>query len=294
MANISFVIPAYNATTTLAAAVDSIFADNFSLGDEVIIVDDCSTDTTTTTATELARTHAPHITVLLNPQNKGCPATRNVGIAAAKNALIFNLDADNILVPGMIRSLKDSLEREAADLAAFARYDYFIDNPKRITHYWHCRPGTFTLADLLAGHINPGPGGNFLYTKSSWERIGGYWEYGKGLHEAWGFTLKQLTAGHRMVVVPGTHYLHRHGHASLFATESKRKDEEYALTQKMITPYLDLLEDTDHDYVLRTPSWQQHLDTRPLKLKGVPLGKNGAMKRTWYSFYRTLQHLLTK
>ncbi len=44
--NISFIIPAYNCTDTLEESVDSIFNGNFEDGDEVIIVDDASTDDT--------------------------------------------------------------------------------------------------------------------------------------------------------------------------------------------------------------------------------------------------------
>lgn len=292
MSAITFVVPAYNAASTLREAVDSIFAGNFFPGDAVIIVNDCSTDNTAAVCEELVQKYQPHLTVIHNEQNKGCPASRNVGIRAATTPLIMNLDADNILVPHMIEKLRHTLSDGGADIATFASYHYFIDNPRRITHYWHCVPGPFTLADLLSGHINPGPGGNFLYTKDSWERIGGYWEYGKGLHEAWGFTLKQLAAGARMVVVSDTYYLHRHGHASLFATESKRKDEEYALTKKMIAPYLDRLEPADQAYVEVTPNWQERLAEHPLHLSGTPLGKTGRMVRTWYGVYRILRGTL--
>ena len=44
--NISFIIPAYNCAKFLSDAVNSIFNGNFAVGDEVIIVDDASTDNT--------------------------------------------------------------------------------------------------------------------------------------------------------------------------------------------------------------------------------------------------------
>jgi len=289
MSHITYVIPAFNTAGTLEASVDSIFRGNFSVGDDVIIVNDASTDTTLALATTLAQRYAPHITVITNATNKGCPASRNVGITAARGELIMNLDGDNILVPGSVAQLKNALIANSADIATFASYHYFNDNPARITHLWHCRTGIFTLADLFAGHINPGPGGNFLYTKASWERIGGYWEYGKGLHEAWGFTLKQLAAGAKVFVVPNTFYLHRHGHASLFATESKKKTEEYVLTRKMIEPYLTLLEPSDRAYVETNSNWQEHLGDRPIKLKGQPIGKNGTTQRTWFGLWLALR-----
>jgi len=196
---ISFVIPAYNCADTLEESVESIFNGNFEDGDEVIIVNDASTDNTESVIDKLKSKH-PLIVTINNSENKGCPASRNVGIRATKNSLIFNLDSDNILVHNSIPKLKKYLIEQAAEVAAFGEYHYFIDNTAKITHKWICKPGTMSLADFLSGHINPGPGGNFLYTKKSWDKIGGYWEYGSGLHEAWGFTLKQLANGAKFVV----------------------------------------------------------------------------------------------
>jgi glycosyltransferase involved in cell wall biosynthesis len=294
MSNITFVIPAFNAASTLKAAVDSIFNQNFTSGDHVIIVNDASTDETAAVAHALTQRYTPHLALITNDTNRGCPASRNVGIRQAATPLIMNLDADNILLPNSIRPLREAIAREGADIAAFATYRYFVTNPRLITHYWHCRPGMFTLADFFAGHTNPGPGGNFLYTKQSWEAIGGYWEYGKGLHEAWGFTLKQLTAGARFVVVPATAYLHRHGHASLFATESKNQAEEQALVMKMIVPYQSLFEPADWEYITTTPTWHAVLNRRPVHLDGQPLGKTGTIRYTWWGRFLTARWWLLR
>lgn len=291
-AHISFVVPAFNAMDTIGESVDSIFNGNFVAGDEVIIVDDHSTDNTAETLMGLKKKFDGKITVIHNDVNKGCPASRNVGIEAAKNELIFNLDADNILTPGSIQALKQSLLQNKADLVTFADYRYFVNDTAKITHYWHCVPGLFTAADLFAGHINPGPGGNFLYTKASWQRIGGYWEYGKGLHEAWGFTLKQLLNGSKIFIVPGTYYFHRHGHESLFVSESKNKPGEVDLLQKMIAPFKDQFSESEWAYIESNPEWHRKLDSRPITLKAYELGKNGQLKVTWYGRYQSMQRRL--
>ena len=294
---ISFVIPAFNAATMLPDAIDSIFAGNFTDGDEVIIVNDASSDETGVVAESLKKKYAPHVHVIHNQENKGCPASRNVGITSAHNELICNLDADNILAPNSIHHLQAALEQQNADMVAFGEYHFFSKDPAWITHKWLCKPGVCTLADFFAGHINPGPGGNFLYTKASWSKIGQYWEYGKGLHEAWGFTLKQLTAGSILYVVEGTHYYHRHGHASLFATESKKKEEAHELVQKMIAPYQNLITPIDWKYMQSNTNWYEQLDQRPIQINDSALGKNGIFKRTPYGIYvsiiRKLQQLFT-
>lgn len=291
--NISFVIPAYNAEKTLTESVESIFANNFEVGDEVIIVDDYSTDNTHQVINDLTARFSPHIKAVKNEINKGCPATRNVGINLTKNELIFNLDADNILVPNTISKLKNALLENQADMVSFAEYHYFVESTKLVTHIWTCLPGWLPIENLFAGHINPGPGGNFLYTKASWRRIGGYWEYGKGLHEAWGFTLKQLMAGSKLFVVAGTFYFHRHGHDSLFVTESKNKTAETAMINKMLEPYQDRFDASDWSYMKSNPNWYHNLDKHPIKVD-TRLGKDGEMNLTWYGIARKVYRKIFK
>lgn len=270
----------------------SIFNGNFKPGDEVIVVNDRSTDDTSAVVEAISREHTKKIKLVTNEQNKGCPASRNVGIRESKNSLIFNLDADNVLAPNSIQALREAIAKTGADVAAFAEYHYFIDSTKKITHKWICQPEWFTLADLFSGHINPGPGGNFLYTKASWERIGGYWEYGKGLHEAWGFTLKQLASSSRFYVVPQTYYFHRHGHESLFVSESRNKTGEVELLQKMLVPYEPLFPPEEWTYIQNNPAWYHNLESRPIKLKTGQIGKNGTHKLTLYGLYMKVKNKL--
>jgi len=275
--NISFVIPAYNAESMLPDAVNSIFDGNFEEGDEVIIVNDASKDGTLAVAQSLAQAHAPHVTVIDNAENRGCPSSRNVGIARAKGELIFNLDADNVLAPQSVGALRETIVRDNADVAAFGEYWYFRTSPRDITHKWICKPGVFTLADFFSGTINQGPGGNFLYRKSTWERIGRYWEYGKGLHEAWGFTLKLLINGARFVVVPDTFYFHRYSHQSLFVRENGRTNEGIRVSNLFIEPALPLLDQSSREYVRATPNWFDAIGTRPLTLADGSRGTDGRL-----------------
>ncbi len=285
---ITYVMPAFNAATTIEESVDSIFDNNFSTGDRVIIVNDASTDTTELAIKKLSAKYTPHITYIKNGINKGCPASRNRGITEASTPLIFNLDADNILLPDSIQKLEQTLRDTKSDVVTFSQYNYFINSPAMITHYWYLQSGICRIENLFAGHINPAPGGNFLYTKASWERIGGYWEYGKGLHEAWGFSLKQLMAGNRMYVASNTAYLHRHGHDSLFVTESKRKQEEHRLLLQMLSPYKEHFTTNDWQRIEQDSSWYYSLKNNPIAVDGI-YGADGTMVVTWYGRLWSLQ-----
>ena len=290
--NISFVIPAYNCEDTLLEAVDSIFNSNYEPGDEVIIVNDASTDNTKEIAENIYKKYGRPVILINSEKNRGCPATRNIGIREAKNELIFNLDSDNVLHTGSINKLKNSLIEQNADVAAFQKYHYFKSTTKDITHKWICNSGFMTLADFLGGQINPGPGGNYLYKKSSWKKIGGYWEYGKGLHEAWGFSLKLLINGAKFIVVPDTFYFHRYSHQSLFMRENSRPGESIKVTNNFIEPALQLLDKDTQEYIKNSPNWFDFIDKRPLKLNNEPIGKDG--KIVYLSLNKKIRHLFKK
>ena len=123
--NISFIIPCYNCEATLEDAVSSVYEDNFSPGDEVILVDDCSTDTTPGLIEKL-KIKYPGIIVSKHNINKGsAAASRNTAIDIASHELLFCLDSDNMLMPGTVSILKQFLLENNLAAAAFGEIWYF-------------------------------------------------------------------------------------------------------------------------------------------------------------------------
>jgi glycosyltransferase involved in cell wall biosynthesis len=96
---ISVVIPAYNAAPFLPRCLASVFAQTLK-PEEVIVVDDGSTDNTAALAAELGAT-------VISRQNAGVSASRNAGIQKASGEWIALLDADDDWVP-------EKLERQVA------------------------------------------------------------------------------------------------------------------------------------------------------------------------------------
>jgi glycosyltransferase involved in cell wall biosynthesis len=87
--SVSVVIPTYNRAHLIARSIRSVLA-AIEPGDEVIVVDDGSTDGTA----EVLRPFGDQIR-LVRGQHRGCGAARNVGIAAARNPLITFNDSDD-------------------------------------------------------------------------------------------------------------------------------------------------------------------------------------------------------
>ena len=89
---ISVVIPAHNAAATLARAILSVQAQT-EPADEIVLVDDASTDATAAIGENLG------VRVVRLPARQGAAAARNAGIAAATGAVIAFQDADDEWLP---------------------------------------------------------------------------------------------------------------------------------------------------------------------------------------------------
>lgn len=90
---ISVIIPAYNASTTIRAALDSVLAQTRS-ADEILVMDDGSTDQTL----QILESYEQRVHVF-RQENRGVAAARNALCARASGDLIAFLDADDIWHP---------------------------------------------------------------------------------------------------------------------------------------------------------------------------------------------------
>lgn len=106
---VSFIIPAYNALSTIARTLDSIYmlplkSDDF----EVIVIDDCSTDKTLSLLHEYAESKE-NMRVLSQVTNRRQGAARNWGVKEAAGEYIMFVDADDSIAEGFIESMTYAL-----------------------------------------------------------------------------------------------------------------------------------------------------------------------------------------
>jgi len=99
---ISVIVPAYNSEKYLAAALDSIVAQDFR-PIEVVVVDDGSTDATAS----IARSYCDVRYVY--QAHQGLPVARNTGLTNCRGELICFLDADDYWPPNKLRIQSDYL-----------------------------------------------------------------------------------------------------------------------------------------------------------------------------------------
>lgn len=281
---ITYVVPAFNCVSTLEEAIASICTGNLQAEDEIIVVDDCSTDTTPDLIAELAK-RTPRFTAIRHGVNKGtAAAARNTAICSSSKDFVLCLDSDNVLAPGSVPALKAHLLASGADAAAFGEARFFEMSTERVTHKMiYNQSGWVTLADALSGGIWPGPSGNYLFTRKSWEKAGRYFEptlLNQTL-DSWTFGICQLATGSGMAILPGSYYFHRWGHASHFVRQKEEGNVSLAALAGLL-PFLDLIEDADVDYIMSRDfrySWFENLDTRPLQVKSHEPGRRGVITK---------------
>ena len=100
----SIIVPSFNAANTLPETLESIVP-QLSEHDEIIVVDDGSTDETSDVMEEWRSSRIRYV----RQRNSGGPASpRNHGIREAKGSLIALFDSDDIMLPGKLDAARQA------------------------------------------------------------------------------------------------------------------------------------------------------------------------------------------
>ena len=265
--NISFFIPAYNCAKTITESVVSILETNFQDGDELIIVNDCATDTTAEVLADL-KTRYPILQVINHKRNKGGAAARNTAVENATNELVFCLDSDNVLAPNSILPLKDYLLEQRADVASFQHQHFFLNDKLNPEYIWSLPAGNFDNNVYFKGGNMPGQHGNYLFTKASWVKAKGYAE-GSGALDTSTFGLRQAITGAKKVVLADSYYNHRLGAESYWLQDAEANI--WSVSPKVsyaLFPFYDRIDEAFLNYMLGEGKyyWYYNLKKRPIIL----------------------------
>ena len=109
-AEITVIIPAYNAGLHIGNAIKSVLDQSCSKDIEIIVIDDGSTDDTVSVVSDLSRTHKQVICVP-NGRSKGPSGARNTGLLKASGMYIAFLDADDLWLPNHLLEGVSFLEK---------------------------------------------------------------------------------------------------------------------------------------------------------------------------------------
>lgn len=146
MTTVSIVVPLFNKAAYVASALQSLIP-QLAPGDEIVVVDDRSTDGSQTIVAALSR---DNVRLIPLPENGGPATARNAGAAQAHGEYLLFFDADDLPHPQMLAVLKQCIAEHPQDcvfafnLATQARGEVADLAPEQ--------PLTGARAEVLARH----------------------------------------------------------------------------------------------------------------------------------------------
>ena len=129
--SLTFLIPVYNEKATIEAILRQVIG--VGLADEIIVVDDASTDGTREVLQELIPS-LPGAKLLLHAQNRGKGAAIRTGLNAVTSELVLIQDADLEYDPREVPNLLRPIQDGKADVVYGSR---FLGAPRRTSMFWH-------------------------------------------------------------------------------------------------------------------------------------------------------------
>ncbi len=166
---ISIVLPTYNGERFLADAINSVLCQTEKCW-ELIIVNDCSTDSTLAIAERYAKADS-RIRVFSNAENKKLPASLNVGFREAKGQYLTWTSDDNLYKPHALATMLDYLEAHPETDMVSMNQDIIDEGGKILFDYDKTFKYQRSQAHLLHG-CNVGAA--FMYRRSVLETVGEY------------------------------------------------------------------------------------------------------------------------
>jgi glycosyltransferase involved in cell wall biosynthesis len=160
-ATLSVILPNYNHARFVARALKALLAQSLP-ADEIIVIDDASTDDSVRVIEELAKS-APAITLLCNAHNAGVNATLDRGLQTARGKYIYFAAADDFVLPGFFELAVRRLDSNP-DLGLFCGEAVLVEG--RTNRPFAVRPAV--RPRMSAGRINPPRVRSMLKKSDNW------------------------------------------------------------------------------------------------------------------------------
>ena len=162
---LSVIVPVYNGALHLSRCLQALRVSDFQ-DFEVIVVDDCSTDSTPQIIERFGARY------LRTPRQVGPGGARNLGVRHAAGEIIAFVDADVVAPLNALGMIVDALDRDATVAAVFGSYDEnpawpdFLSQYKNLMHHY-----VHQISNERAVTFWAGCG---AIRKSTFEAVGGF------------------------------------------------------------------------------------------------------------------------
>lgn len=187
--NISIVIPVYNEAEHLGACLEAIARQTVA-PHEVIVVDNNSTDATVAVAERY-----PFVTVL-RESRQGVVYARDCGFNAARGDIIGRIDADSLIAPDWVASVRQLFSSDPALVATSGK----------VTYYGLAMTPLLDVVDLrirrrmarLLGREVALQGANMAVRRMTWQQITARLCRQRGQHEDFDLAIHLAAEGHKV------------------------------------------------------------------------------------------------
>lgn len=193
---VSVVMTLYNAESTVEAAIASVLHQSYAHL-ELIVVDDCSQDTSLARVQRIAK-HDRRVRVLRSPRNMGTYWCKNLGLMDAKGHYVTFQDADDF-------SLAARLELQVATLRALPRLAGCVASYQRLTETGEIK--------WIGGHKDRRARITLMLRRRDLARFGFFDSVRMSADDE---LLQRIAAtGGKIARIPGCYYVARHAAGSL-------------------------------------------------------------------------------
>lgn len=225
MPKISVIIPCYNAECYIQQAIESVLTQTYP-EIEIIVVDDGSKDG----SIEKLTPYLDHIT-LIQQENAGACVARNRGLDASSGEFIKFLDADDYLLPGVLKHQAEKLQELAEDEIVFGDLVQKFPNRERVRKYEAFQYNKMIESLIVTGVVTTLP----LHRKKLLKKIEGFDPRFKNGQE-WNLHIRLAASGVKFIYQPGIIYHQRfHDGIDRISNQKSVTDVEYQIKKRLMT-----------------------------------------------------------
>lgn len=211
MPRLTVIMPAYNAASTITAAVKSTLR-AMPRDSQLLVADDASTDRTVEVLSAL---HDPRLEIIRNDRNEGVSRTLNRLVERSDSELVARMDADDICLPWRFSVEIATLERGAdgvfAPVIVFGRGRL---RPQRLGSI------SAEVVPFLLLRTNPLVHSTFVGKRSLFAQHGGYREVPSEDYDLW---MRSVSQGSRLTRIARPTLLYRKHSAQVTSRQDWRR-----------------------------------------------------------------------
>jgi glycosyltransferase involved in cell wall biosynthesis len=178
---VSVIVPVFNGEATIAAAIDSALAQEFGGDLEVIVVNDGSTDATSS----VLEAYRGRVTVL-DRVNGGPASARNAGVRVSRGEYVAFLDADDIWMPRKLEKTLAALDRDSGAAMVYTNASMMAAGGELLgtTYTPEDEKRAPAMEDMLSRLWNILPS-TAVMKRATFDQIGGFREEFATAHPQW-------------------------------------------------------------------------------------------------------------